>query len=143
MSAQYLDAEDAAGIDGRRATTQRFAERVRTCQHALRALLGELRDQGRTVAAYGAAAKGATLLNSSGIGTDLVAYVVDRNMHKHGKLMPGCRLPIRPVEVLLDEQPDDVLLLAWNFADEIVEQQRAYIDAGGTMYVPVPVPRRV
>ena len=75
---------------------------------------------GRTVAAYGAAAKGATLLNSTGIGTDLVAYVVDRNVHKQGKLMPGCRLPIRPVEVLLDERPDDLLLLAWNFAAEIV-----------------------
>ena len=81
------------------------------------------RAQGRTVAAYGAAAKGATLLNSTGIGTDRVAYVVDRNVHKQGKLMPGCRLPIRPVEVLVDDQPDDLLLLAWNFADEIVAQQ--------------------
>ena len=81
---------------------------------------------GRRVAAYGAAAKGATLLNSTGIGRDLVDYVVDRNVHKQGKLMPGCRLPIRPVEALLEDQPDDVLLLAWNFADEIVAQQAAY-----------------
>ncbi len=120
-----------------------FAERVRACQDALRALLHELRDEGRTVVAYGAAAKGATLLNSTGIGTDLVAYVVDRNVHKQGKLMPGCRLPIRPVEVLAQERPDDLLLLAWNFAAEIVDQQREYAAAGGRFYVPVPLPHRI
>lgn len=139
---QYLEAEDAAGISSP-GYYQLFSQRVRTCQHALRALLEDLRNQARTVAAYGAAAKGATLLNSSDIDSDLVAYVVDRNTNKHGKLMPGCRLPIRPVEVLMTEQPDDVLILAWNFADEIIDQQRKYINAGGAMYVPVPVPRRV
>ncbi len=120
-----------------------FAERVKTCQDELRVLLDGLSAGGRRVAAYGAAAKGATLLNSTGIGRDRVGYVVDRNVHKQGKLMPGCRLPIRPVEVLLEDQPDDVLLLAWNFADEIVAQQAAYLAAGGTFYVPVPHPRRV
>lgn len=120
-----------------------FAARVRACQAALRELLVGLRQAGKTVAAYGAAAKGATLLNSTGIGTDLVQYVVDRNVHKQGKAMPGCRLPIRPVEVLLDDRPDALLLLAWNFADEIVAQQQAYADAGGAFYVPVPMPRLV
>ena len=121
----------------------RFAERVRTCQDELRSFLDDLADQGRTVAAYGAAAKGATLLNSTAIGRERIQFVVDRNVHKHGKLMPGCRVPIRPVEALLDERPDDVLLLAWNFADEIVAQQAAYLDGGGTFYVPVPTPRRI
>ena len=83
------------------------------------------------------------MLNSTGIDTSLIAYVVDRSDHKQGKLMPGCRLPIRGVEVLLDEQPDDLLLLAWNFADEIIAQQRAYADAGGTFYVPIPTPHAV
>lgn len=119
---------------------EHFAEQVRVCQEELRALLDGLRETGRVVAAYGAAAKGATLLNSTGIDTSLVAYVVDRNPHKQGKLMPGCRLPIRPVEVLADEQPDDVLVLAWNFAAEIVAQQQAYARAGGTFYRPVPHP---
>ena len=73
-----------------------------------------------------------SLLNSSGIGGDLVAFVVDRNVHKQGKLMPGCRLPIRPVEALLEDRPDDLLLLAWNFATEIVVQQAEYAAAGGT-----------
>ncbi|MEO5899199.1 MAG: class I SAM-dependent methyltransferase [Ilumatobacteraceae bacterium] len=121
----------------------RFADRVHTCQTELVALLEDLKARGRRVAAYGAAAKGATLLNSSGIGRDLVDYVVDRNVHKQGKLMPGCRLPIRPVEVLLEEQPDDLLLLAWNFAHEIVSQQREYAANGGNFYVPVPHPRQV
>jgi SAM-dependent methyltransferase len=139
---QYLDAEAATGM------TEfdhyaRFAERVHECQRQLRSLVDELAARGRVVAAYGAAAKGATLLNSTGISTDRVAYVVDRNVHKQGRLMPGCRLPIRPVDVLLDERPDDLLLLAWNFADEIVAQQREYAARGGTFYVPVPTPHAI
>jgi SAM-dependent methyltransferase len=139
---ELLAAERAAGMDtfGYYA---RFADQVRTCQAELRALLDELHAAGLTVAAYGAAAKGATLLNSTGIGRDRVAFVVDRNVHKQGKSMPGCRLPIRPVEALVEEQPDVVLLLAWNFATEIVAQQQAYAAAGGTFYAPVPTPHRV
>jgi hypothetical protein len=139
---QYLDDEVATGMTGADHYT-RFADRVRACQDALRALLDDLAARGRTVAAYGAAAKGATLLNSTGISTDRVAYVVDRSVHKQGLLMPGCRLPIRPVEVLLDDRPDDLLLLAWNFAEEIIGQQREYAARGGTFYVPVPMPRVV
>jgi hypothetical protein len=139
---QQLDAERAAGMTGFDYYA-RFAERVRTCQDELRALLDDLASDGRRVAAYGAAAKGATLLNSTGIGRDRIGYVVDRNVHKQGKLMPGCRLPIRPVDVLVEDRPDDVLLLAWNFADEIVAQQTEYIAAGGTFYVPVPRPQQL
>jgi SAM-dependent methyltransferase len=140
--AALLDQERARGVDTP-AYYERFAERVRQCQQALRALLTRLRDEGRTVAAYGAAAKGATLLNSTGIDADLIAYVVDRNAYKQGKLMPGCRLPIRPVEVLLESPPDDVLLLAWNFAEEIIAQQQEYLARGGTFHLPVPTPRAV
>jgi hypothetical protein len=139
---QQLDAERAAGMTGFDYYA-RFAEQVRTCQDELRALLDDLVNSGRTVAAYGAAAKGATLLNSTGIGRDRIDYVVDRNVHKHGKLMPGCRLPIRPVDALVEDRPDDVLLLAWNFADEIVAQQAAYVAAGGHFYAPVPRPHRL
>ena len=139
---RYLDDEAGTGLTSF-GFYERFASRVRTCQDALRRLLDDLAGAGRTVAAYGAAAKGATLLNSTGVGTDRVAFVVDRNPHKQGKLMPGCRLPIRPVEALLEERPDDLLLLAWNFADEIVAQQHDYAAGGGTFYVPVPTPRRV
>ena len=140
---QQLDAERESGMTGIRLLRFASPNRVRTCQDELRALLDDLGRKGRRVAAYGAAAKGATLLNSTGIGRDQLDYVVDRNVHKQGKLMPGCRLPIKGVDALLDDQPDDVLLLAWNFADEIVAQQAAYLAAGGTFYVPVPHPRRL
>jgi hypothetical protein len=139
---RYLDDEVAVGLTSFE-FYESFASRVRTCQRELHGLLDELAAAGRTVAAYGAAAKGATLLNSCGLGTDRIAFVVDRNPHKHGKLMPGCRLPIRPVSALVDHQPDDLLILAWNFADEIVSQQAAFAAAGGTFYVPVPTPRRL
>ena len=139
---QYLDAEHTSGMT-EFAYYERFAQQVRESQTALRALLADLNARGRTVAAYGAAAKGATLLNTTGIGTDLVAYVVDRNVHKQGRWMPGCRLPIRPVETLLEERPDDLLLLAWNFATEIIAQQQDFATAGGTFYVPLPVPREI
>jgi SAM-dependent methyltransferase len=138
----YLDAEASAGVTSF-AYYERFAERVLRSQAALRNMLDDLAARRRTVAAYGAAAKGATLLNSTGIGVDRVAYVVDRNVHKQGSLMPGCRLPIRPVEVLAEERPDDLLLLAWNFAAEIIAQQQEYGRAGGTFYVPLPRPRAI
>jgi hypothetical protein len=140
--AEYLAAERAAGMT-EFGYYEQFAARATACQTQLRALLERLRDEGKTVAAYGAAAKGATLLNSTGIDTGLVQYVVDRNTHKQGKLMPGCRLPIRPVEVLVDEVPDALLLLAWNFATEIMAQQAEYAAKGGSFYVPVPMPRQV
>jgi len=140
--ATFLADERRSGLTGRDYYTQ-FADRVDECQRALRALVRDLRDQGRTIAAYGAAAKGATLLNSTGIGADDIAFVVDRNVHKQGKSMPGCGLPIRPVEALLEDAPDDLLLLAWNFADEIVRQQREFADRGGRFYVPVPMPREI
>lgn len=138
----YLDRETSDGMDGFDFYAGLAAE-TSACQESLLNLLSDLRSQGRTVAAYGAAAKGATLLNSSGIGTELVAYVVDRNTHKQGRLMPGCSLPIRPVEVLLEDRPDDLLLLAWNFADEIVAQQSEYAAGGGRFIVPAPRARFV
>ena len=85
---QYLADERSDGLTGD-AYYERFMDRVVACQSALIELLTRLHTEGNSVAAYGAAAKGATLLNSSGIGTDLLSFVVDRNVHKQGKLMPG------------------------------------------------------
>ncbi|MGD9703650.1 MAG: class I SAM-dependent methyltransferase [Acidimicrobiia bacterium] len=134
---EYLAREERDGLRTF-AFYQGLSTAVSACQESLRTMLTALRAEGRRVVAYGAAAKGATLLNSTGIGTDLLDYVVDRNPHKQGKLMPGCRLPIRPVEVLLDDRPDDVVLLSWNFAEEIARQQQAYVEQGGRFIVPVP-----
>jgi SAM-dependent methyltransferase len=120
-----------------------FSNAVGRLRYDLLDLLHELKSMGKTIAAYGAAAKGATLINYAGIGRNLIDFVVDRNVHKHGQLMPGQRIPILPAEALLQHRPDYVLLLAWNFADEIMAQQQIYRDQGGRFIVPVPKPHIV
>lgn len=120
-----------------------FGARVESLQRDLRRLLAELRGQGARIAAYGAAAKGSVLLNATGIGPETIDFVVDRNVHKQGLFMPGVHIPVRDPAALLEEQPDFVLLLAWNFRDEIIAQQAAYVERGGRFVVPVPVPQVV
>jgi hypothetical protein len=120
-----------------------FAGRVDTIRGDLRELLAGLKRDGARIAAYGAAAKGSTLVNSVGIGTDLIDFVVDRNVHKQGLLMPGVHIPIRSPDALLEERPDYVLLLAWNFQDEIARQQSEYLAGGGRFIVPIPEPHIV
>ena len=117
-----------------------IAERVDRIRAGLVDQLRQLRGDGATIAAYGAAAKGSTLLNYMGIGTDLVDFVVDRNVHKQGRLMPGVHIPVRDTSALLEEQPDYVLMLAWNFKDEILSQQAEYRRRGGKFIVPIPNP---
>jgi len=136
----YLEDERAIGLTTP-AYYDDFSRRVGGIRTELLDLLRGLRRDGARIAAYGAAAKGTTMLNYVGIDGDLVDFVVDRNTHKHGLLMPGVHLPVRPVEALLEEQPDFVLILAWNFANEIVRQQQAYVERGGRFILPVPHPR--
>jgi len=136
----YLRSEEESGLT-RFENYAAFGDRVATTQKALVDLLSNLRADGAEIAAYGAAAKGATLLNSSGIDSTLISYVVDRNPHKQGHWMPGARLPILDPSVLLERQPDYLLLLAWNFKDEIVAQQAEFQRRGGRFIVPVPEPR--
>lgn len=137
-----LDEEEKLGV-AQRGYFEDFAVRVGELQEELWALLRDLKAQGHRLAAYGAAAKGSTLLNSFGIDGDVLEFVADRSVHKQGLFMPGVRLPIVPAERLLEDMPDEVLLLAWNFTEEILSQQEEYRRRGGRFIVPIPRPRLV
>ncbi len=117
---------------------QALSARAAIVRDRLRDLLHELQRREARIAAYGAAAKGATLLNYCSLGPETIEYVVDRSEHKQGRFMPGTRLPIRAPEHLLDTPPEYLLILAWNLADEIMRQQAAYRAQGGRFILPVP-----
>jgi SAM-dependent methyltransferase len=115
-----------------------FGNQVRAIKDELVALLANLKQEGKRIAAYGASAKGSTLLNYYGIGADTLDFVADRSTYKQGRLTPGTHIPIVPPEELMKRKPDYTLLLTWNFADEILAQQKAYRDTGGKFIVPIP-----
>jgi SAM-dependent methyltransferase len=138
--AEALAAERAAGM-GRIDYYADFGQRVEQLRTDLMKMVHSLVDEGKTIAGYGAAAKGATMVNVMGITSELMPYVVDRNTYKQGRYMPGTHQLIRDPSVLTDEQPDVLLLLAWNFASEIMNQQQAYAEAGGRFLIPVPDPQ--
>jgi len=119
---------------------RRLATRVEENRGALFDLLTGLHDDGARLAAYGAPAKGNTLLNYCGIGPDLVPYTVDKNDMKVGMFTPGKHLQVRPVTAIAQDRPDFVLILAWNFAQEIARQEGQFHEAGGRFLIPIPEP---
>jgi SAM-dependent methyltransferase len=136
---RLADEEKSAGVDGREFYRD-FGDKVRHLREDLRAVLGDLKSAGKRIAAYGASAKGSTLLNYCAIGRETLDFVADRSTVKQGLYTPGTHIRIVPPEALIAERPDQVLLLTWNFADEILAQQADYRKQGGRFIIPVPEP---
>jgi hypothetical protein len=105
------------------------------------AFLTEQQTAGKRVAAYGASAKGSTLLNYVGDAARSLEFIADRSTYKHNKLSPGVHVPIVPAEELVARAPDYALLLVWNFAEEVMAQQQRFRDVGGKFAIPLPVLR--
>ena len=135
--ASLLQEEAAKGMSST-AYYEGFTAQVLEIKRSLCALLTDLKRQGKSIAAYGASAKGSTLLNFFGLGCEQLDFVADRSTYKQGRLTPGTHIPIVPPEELLLRHPDYTLLLTWNFADEILAQQQAYRAQGGKFILPIP-----
>ena len=137
-----LDEERAGGMD-RLEFYSRFSERVESLREELRTMLDDLKRSDKKLAAYGASAKGSTLLNYMGIGRETLDFVVDRSTVKQGLYTPGTHLPILAPEAVLDRRPDYLLLLVWNLTSEVLRQQEKYRAQGGKFIIPVPEPKVV
>jgi len=133
-----LRAREQCGAFDRLETYSRFAEQVKETKRKLLEFLIHAKQSGKKIAAYGAAAKGNTLLNYCGIRTDFVDYVVDRSPHKQGKFLPGVRIPIFPPEHIRETRPDYLLILPWNLRDEIIANNAYLREWGGQFVVPIP-----
>jgi SAM-dependent methyltransferase len=129
-----LDEELAFGID-RDATYAQWAVRVRALRDEFRQLLKGLKSKGKSIAAYGAPAKGTTLLNYCGIGRDIIDFTVDRSVSKQGRMIPGVRIPIRPPSAFDDADPDYVVILPWNLKDEIVSDKSLWTAHPHTKFI--------
>jgi hypothetical protein len=137
---EVLSQEDNLQLD-QIETWRSFARRVAHIKEELLRFLDVIRGRGESLAGYGAAAKANTLLAYCGIGQERLPYIVDRSPLKQGLLTPGHHIPVHGPEMLLEQPPDVILILAWNFAAEIMEQQSEYRRRGRRFAVPLPAPR--
>ena len=134
---ELLERERAFGLFDP-ATYTAFAEQVEATKRKLLSILIEAKDAGKSIAIYGAAGKGNTLLNYCGIGTDFIDYACDRSEYKHGRYTPGTHIPIYPPERIAQTKPDYVLILPWNLKNEIMSQLSYIGEWGGRFIVPIP-----
>lgn len=138
--AEVLAREEAAGLE-RIETYRAFGQRLAGVKHELLTFLDSAKQAGKTVVAYGAAAKGNTLLNYCGVDTSLVRFAVDRSPHKQGLFLPGSRIPIYHPDRVAEVKPDYLLVLPWNLEEEIAEQMSYIREWGGRLVVPIPTLR--
>jgi SAM-dependent methyltransferase len=134
---ELLDRERAAGFDDLDHYLI-FGEQVKETKRKLLSFLVRLKNEGKSIAGYGAPAKGNTLLNYCGVGTDFIDYTVDRSPHKQGRYLPGTRIPIYAPEHISKTRPDYVLILPWNLKEEIMEQMTDLKSWGGQFLVAIP-----
>ena len=139
---KVLREEKAKGI-GKFEVYQEFAQRTMQIKLNLTRVVTDLIKQGKRIVGYGAPAKGNTLLDFLKIGPGMLEYIVDRSPLKQGRYTPGMHIPVVSPVRLLEDRPDYVLILAWNFADEIMEQHAEYRKRGGKFIIPVPEVRIV
>lgn len=137
---RLLAEERSLGVDTY-AYYQAFSQKVSALRDQLQSMMRQIKSQNRRIAAYGAAAKGAILLNYIGAGRNMIDFVVDRNVHKQGKFMPGVHIPIHAPQKISQAKPDYLLVLPWNFKEEILSQQTAYRQGGGQFIIPIPTPQ--
>jgi hypothetical protein len=142
VNARVVELQAREEADGLRdvETYGRFEERVRETKRALLGLLTEIKREGRTVVGYGAPGKGNTLLNYCGIRTDFIDFTVDLNPYKQGRFLPGTHIPIYAPERIDEARPDYIMILPWNFKDEILHQMGHVREWGARFIVPIPVP---
>lgn len=122
-------------------TYQDFAKKIYENKIKLLLLLQKIKSKDKKIAAYGAPAKGNTLLNFFGIGTETIDFVVDDSKYKQGLYTPGKHIPVVPLQYLYENKPDYVLILAWNFAESIMKMHEKYKNDGGRFIIPVPKPK--
>jgi len=134
---QLISMEITMGLDQEK-TYLEFAERIENLKDNTINLLRDLKSQNKVIIGYGAAAKGNVLLNYYQIGTELIDFIVDMNPMKQGMFTPGLHIPVHPTDKILKVKPDYILILAWNFADEIMAQQQEFKAMGGKFIIPVP-----
>ena len=130
-------AEEDAGLKNLD-TYRSFAEQVKDVKCDLLEFLVRARREGKRVAAYGAPAKGNTLLNYCGVGPELIEYTVDRSPYKQNTLLPGTRIPVYPPDRVFEDKPDYLLILPWNLREEISSQMASIRNWGGRFVVPIP-----
>jgi hypothetical protein len=135
----FVADELESGLGSERPYLQ-FAQDVKAIRTRLLELLGSLKESGKIISAYGAPAKGNTLLNYCGISTDVIDYATDTTEAKQGKYTPGTRIPVVDPSMLIAKTPDYALLLAWNYKDAILEKESDFRGNGGKFIVPIPFP---
>jgi hypothetical protein len=136
---KWVRMEKELGLDSL-STFQEFAKKVIQTKVDLVSMLKKLKLEGKRIAGYGAAAKGNTLLSYCNIGTNLLDYIADKNPLKQGLYTPGTHIPVVSPGKIRDTKPDYLLILAWNFADEIIYQQKKFQELGGKFIIPLPEP---